>query len=117
MITPDGIIHAFAGNGQAGSSGNGHGALSAELMYPWGIAVDGNGNVFISDEYFVRAVTPDGNIQVVAGNPAAGFNGDGGPAVAAAMEQPLSVAVDSSGNVYVVEQSNERVRILTPAAN
>ena len=80
------------------------------------------GNVFISDEYLIRAVTPDGTIQIVggqylypSGTPVQGFGGDGGLAIDAAMYYPVSIALDASGNLYVVEQGNERVRVMTPA--
>ena len=121
VITPDGTIQTFAGNGQAGYSSIYLPALGTKLWNPWGVATDSSGNVYISDGWFVSAVTPDGNMQVIGGKydypsgmPIIGFNGDGSLSVWASMNQPLSIAVDPAGKVYVVEQANERVRVLTP---
>lgn len=111
-ITPSGIITTVAGNGQAGFAGDGGPASRASLNQPEGIAVDARGNVFIADfnNHAIRKISPDGTITTVAGNGAAGFSGDGGPAVKAALNITPAVTVDQSGNVYVCDRDNHRVR-------
>jgi len=117
MIQPDGTIVAFAGNGTAGSAGDGGAALVAQLSNPVGVAVDKNGTVYISDAAGqVRAVTSNGVIQSIAGlgiDPAyAGFSGDGGSALSAEFNNPGSLMVDATGKVYVVDRQNERIRLI-----
>jgi sugar lactone lactonase YvrE len=119
MIQPDGTIVAFAGNGTAGSAGDGGAALVAQLSNPVGVAVDKNGTVYISDAAGqVRAVTSNGVIQSIAGlgiDPAyAGFSGDGGSALSAEFNNPGSLMVDATGKVYVVDRQNERIRLIVP---
>lgn len=111
-ITPDGIITTIAGNGQAGFSGDGGLALQASLNQPEGIAVDKRGNVFIAEfnNHIIRKITPAGIITTVAGNGTAGFSGDGGPASKASLNITPAVAVDSSGNLYLCDRENHRVR-------
>ena len=112
QITPDGIITTIAGNGQAGFSGDGGSALNASLNLPEGIAVDARGNVFIAEfnNHRIRKVSPAGIITTVAGNGTAGFSGDGGPAIKAAMNITPAVTLDSSGNLYLCDRENHRVR-------
>jgi trimeric autotransporter adhesin len=115
-VTPDGIIVTVAGNGNPGYSGDGGLAISAEISWPNGVAVDSSGNLYIadSDNHHIRKVTPDGIISTVAGNGTAGYSGDGGPAASAALNSPGSVAVDSSGNLYIADYLNNRIRKVTP---
>jgi sugar lactone lactonase YvrE len=98
-----GIITSVAGNGMTGFSGDGGPATSARLGgQPLGIAVDGAGNLYISDanNNRIRKVTPAGIITTVAGGGTAGL-ADGGPATSAGVPYPLGVAVDSAGNLYI----------------
>lgn len=118
-VTPAGVISTVAGNGQypfGGPSGDGGPATSVSL-YPQGIAVDGQGNLFVVNSYppLVRKVTPAGIISTVAGTGDFGFSGDGGPATAAKLANPTSVAVDGAGNLYIADSSNYRIRKVTPA--
>jgi sugar lactone lactonase YvrE len=77
---------------------------------PWGLAVDAAGNLYEADNNLVREVTPAGDVTVVAGTGTYGYNGDNIPATSAQLNGPHAVAVDRSGNVYVVDTFNNRVR-------
>ena len=102
-IDPSGIITTFAGNpSNYGYGGDGGDATAAKMSKPTGVAADRFGNVYISDYYnnVVRKVT-GGIITTFAGTGAGGHSGDGGPATAAQIRKPLSVAVDTIGNVYI----------------
>ena len=107
-----GTITTFAGNGFSGFSGDGGPATLAQLYDPEGVAVDGAGNVYIADsaESRVRKVSASGTITTFAGNGTAGFSGDGGLATLAELNTPKGVAVDGSGNVYIADVYNERIR-------
>ncbi len=108
-----GIIFTVAGNGTAGYSGDGGAATSAELSGPYGMAVDSFGNLYIADtsNNRIRKVTVStGIISTVAGNGTTGFSGDGGPATSAELESPFDVEEDSSGNLYIADTSNNRIR-------
>jgi sugar lactone lactonase YvrE len=111
-----GIITTIAGTGVAGFSGDGGPASSAELFYPTGVAVDGFGNLYIADGFNNRVrkvAAATGIIATVAGNGNSGNNsGDGGPATSAVVV-PLRVAVDGSGNLYII--SGNAIRKVTAA--
>jgi uncharacterized protein (TIGR03437 family) len=110
-ITSGGTISTVAGNGTAGNSGDGGAATAASLNTPGAVALDSNGALLIADTFNhrVRRVA-GGIISALAGNGTAGFAGDGGPAAAAALNQPLGVAVDSLGNILIADTLNDRVR-------
>jgi trimeric autotransporter adhesin len=119
-----GIITTVAGNGMAGFSGDGGPATAAELQEPSGIAVDSFGNLFIADTYNdrIREVNhATGVISTVAGNGAGagtsdgGFSGDGSAATAAELDDPAAVAVDPSGNLFIADTRNHRVREVNAA--
>ena len=109
-IGPDGVLRVFAGNGIGGYSGDGGPARNASLFLPTGVAVDSEGNVYIS-EYGnrIRKVSTDGTITSVAGSGKQGFSGDGGSALDASFNRPYSIAVDKSA-IYVADRDNNRVR-------
>jgi hypothetical protein len=106
------IINTVAGGGSSGP-GDGGPATSATLNQPGGVFVDASGNLFIVDTNNgrIREVPAGSNIiTTVAGNGCCGFGGDGGPATSALFYQPLSVAVDSSGNLYIADTGNDLIR-------
>jgi sugar lactone lactonase YvrE len=109
-----GMISTVAGTGTSGYNGDGVAASAAKLSEPIGVAVDGSGNVFIADGWNarIRAVGGSGLIFTVAGNGAVGFSGDGGSAMAAQLNGPYGVAVDGSGNIYIADYANNRIRYM-----
>jgi hypothetical protein len=115
IVSPDGIINTFAGNGIAGSSGDGGAATAAKLRLPSGVAVDASGAVLIADtgNQRIRKVV-DSVITTVAGNGTSGFSGDGGQAVDAQFGAPTSLAVDATGNLFITDTGNKRIRRVAP---
>jgi len=113
----DFLISTAAGSGLAGFSEDGTPALAAMFDNIRASAVDRNGNVYIADldNYRVRKLSFTGLVTTFAGNGGAGVSGDGGPATQAQIGRPFRVAVDSGGNVYIVNLSDSRVRKVTPA--
>ena len=107
----DGIIRTVAGSGLS-NVGDGGLATAARLSFPMGVAVDGAGNLLISDTYNrrVRRVGVDGKIETVTGNGEYGYSGDGGPASSATLSHPTGVAADSSGNLFIVDTCNQTIR-------
>jgi uncharacterized protein (TIGR03437 family) len=114
----NGVVSVVAGNGSTGFSGDNGPATSAELWEPGGVTVDPAGNVYICDgtNQRIRKVS-NGVVTTIAGNGTEGFSGDNGPAFNAQLSEPGGVAVDSSGNVYVADSGNGRIRLLTPAGS
>jgi sugar lactone lactonase YvrE len=117
-VTPDGVITTVAGTGNSGYSGDGGPASSAHLNTPSGVAVDDAGTLYITDDFNhrIRQVTRDGMITTVAGTGSAGHGGDNGPAVAAQLNNPVGVAVDSARNLYISERDSHRIRKVTAVA-
>ena len=118
-VMANGNINTLAGNGLYGFSGDGGPAVSATLSWlppgpsqsAPGLAVDGRGNVYIADTANNRVrMVSGGIITTVAGDGIAGFSGDGGPASSAELNFPTGVAVDSAGNLYIVDLENFRIR-------
>ncbi|MFE4667234.1 RICIN domain-containing protein [Streptomyces sp. NPDC056716] len=114
-VAADGVISTVAGNGTGGFAGDGGPATAARLNAPYGVAVDGAGNLYIADSnnHRVRRVAADGVMSTVAGNGTAGFAGDGGPATAAQLNLPLAVVADSTGALWITDHRNHRVRKVT----
>ncbi len=108
-ITPAGIITTVAGSGTGGYSGDGGPAIAAQIT-PTGIAVDAAGNLFIATNNRIRKVNTAGIISTVAGNGIAGFSGDSGPASTAKLNQPVGIATDGLGNLFISDQYNYRIR-------
>ena len=108
-----GIITTIAGTSSSGFAGDGGLAISALLNTPGGLALDGNGNIYVADfgNNRVRRIdAASGVITTVAGNGTAAFSGDGGPATAAGLSGPTFVAVDAIGNLYISDAANQRIR-------
>jgi len=111
-VSTDGIISTIAGTSSAGFSGDGAAATSASLYQPSGVSIDSSGNLYIADRNNrrIRKVSMDGTISTVAGTGSAGFNGDGGAATSASLYNPYGVTVDVSGNLYIADYNNHRIR-------
>lgn len=110
-VDAGGTLTRIAGNGQPGYAGDGGPAVNAQLSLPMGIAVDGSGTIYVADRdaSVVRKIA-GGIISTVAGNGAAGFSGDGGPATAAQLNGPFGLALDSAGNLYIADTGNNCIR-------
>jgi uncharacterized protein (TIGR03437 family) len=111
-----GTITTVAGVGVAGNGGDEGPATAANLNAPLGVAVDDDGDIYVSDSgnNCVRLVTPDGVIHIVAGTGAGSFAGDGGPALSAWMNSPGGILLDGSGDLFFADTGNNRVRELVP---
>ena len=107
-----GTITTIAGTGERGFGGDGGPASQAQLSEPEGVAVDEAGNLYIADSFNhrIRKVDFAGTITTIAGTGERGFSGDGGPASQAQLSSPEGVAADGAGNLYIVDQYNNRVR-------
>jgi sugar lactone lactonase YvrE len=118
-VDPGGTISTFAGGGTPNTRGDGGPATSADLNLTGGqggIAADARGNVYFSDITSVRKVDPGGTITTFAGIAGKrGFSGDAGPAISAMLNEPLGIAVDRKGNVYIADARNYRIRKVSPA--
>jgi hypothetical protein len=126
VVTPSGKIGVVAGDGIPGYKGDGHLGAFAELSQPAGVAVDGQGNVYIADSSnnVVRRVDArTGIITTVAGDYAAdqandgqgGYTGDGGPATSAELQDPQGLAIDGSGDLFIADTFNNAIRVVIPA--
>jgi trimeric autotransporter adhesin len=113
--TSNGIIATVAGNGVAGFAGDNASAATSQLNSAVGVVVDAAGALYIADSgnNRIRKVS-NGVITTVAGNGVQGFSGDGGPAASAQLSVPGGLALDLSGNIYVADSDNNRIRVLTP---
>ena len=121
VVDTSGNINTFAGSGPAGYTGDNGAAKNATLNSPFGVAIDVNNNVFISDTYnqVIRLVDIKGIITTYAGNGYkdqygnGGFNNDNIPATSAKLNYPENVGIDSKGNVYIADYANHRIRVVS----
>lgn len=119
-IATNGIITTIAGTGTSGYSGNGGAATSATLNTPYDVGIDASGNLYIADKgnHAIRKINTGGVISTVAGIGGSlnyGFTGDGGPATSAKLNNPQSVSIDNTGNLYISDYTNNRIRKVTSA--
>jgi uncharacterized protein (TIGR03437 family) len=110
MVDMNGHMNTIAGNGMVGNTGDGGQATSATMTNPWGIAVDSSGNIYFADSLnnTIRKINAAGVISTIAGG--GKVLGDGGPAIIATLSAPEGIALDGSGNLYIADYSNNRIR-------
>ncbi|HTR50248.1 MAG TPA: hypothetical protein VMJ10_06030 [Kofleriaceae bacterium] len=113
MMTSSGVVTTLAGMAAMSGFLDGSGA-AAQFAIPRGIAVDGTGTVYVADtgNNAIRKITPDGTVSTLAGSLEQGYAE--GTGSAARFDQPAGVAVDGTGNVYVADTYNLRIRKITP---
>ncbi len=121
VSTPIGTISTVAGTGGLGSSGNGGPALVAQFRRPWSLAFDSAGALYVSDfeAHNIRRIEAAGTVTPIAGAQqcstcAAGLAGDGSAAKDATLYQPAQIAVSPSGQLFIADSLNERIRALGP---
>ncbi len=113
-ISTTGIITTIAGTGTQGYSGDGGQATNAELNQPVGLAMDNFNNIYIGDYNFtIRMLNTTGIISTIVGNGTAGYSGDGGAATNAEIDFPAGVTIDALGNLYIADDINNRIRMVT----
>ena len=110
-VDTNGIISTVAGTGSFGFSGDGGAATNAAIQLPESVAFDSAGNLFIANFlHRIRKVDTNGIISTVAGNGNPAYSGDGGIATNASLNLPEAVTVDSTGNIFIADTGNERIR-------
>ncbi len=116
-ITPSGIISTFAGSGGTGYGGDGGPATAALFTHPSYLYIDASNNLLVSDNgnHRIRKITPSGTITTIAGNGTPSYSGDAGQATAASIQYPGGICQDISGNIYIADYSNNRVRKINPS--
>ncbi len=113
-LSADNTAQRIAGAPQGVSAGDGGSATEAKLATPQGLALDGSGNLFVGESAGarIRRITPNGLITTWAGTGSQGQDGDGGPATAARLANPVDLSLDGSGNLLVADQV--RIRRISP---
>jgi uncharacterized protein (TIGR03437 family) len=116
-VNAAGTVTPFAGNGNAGFSGDNGPAISASLLNPQGLCVDSAGNVYLADTQNnrIRKINTQGIITTVAGDATGGFTGDGVQATATSLFEPGDVAVDSKGDLFISDGLSGRLRMVNPS--
>ncbi len=106
------VILTVAGSNHTSYTGDEGPATNAGLYYPTGVAIDTFGNIFIADQNHnvIRKVNLSGIISTFAGSGITGYTGDNGPATNARLNQPTCIALDSHGNLYISDESNNAIR-------
>lgn len=115
-ITPAGVVTTFAGTAGVTGSADGTGA-AAQFNSPWRIAIDADDNLYVTeyDNHTIRKITPAGVVTTVAGSPGVAGSTDG-TGSAALFSNPSGIAITSDGNIYIADETNNRIRKMTPAA-
>ncbi|WP_460505135.1 NHL repeat-containing protein [Hydrogenophaga soli] len=111
-INPEGMVTTLAGRAKVTGSEDGSGG-AARFELPQGLAVDSRGNVYVSDSFTIRKVTPEGAVTTLAGRAGERGNADG-PGSAARFNSASGVTVDGRGNLYVADTGNNTIRKVTP---
>ena len=114
VVTPDGVMRPYAGAGERGYDGDGGPALAATWGAPKAIRCDRQGHLLVVDteNHALRRINAHtGLVDTIAGGRLGG-DGDGGPAIAAAMDRPHGCEVDAAGNIYIADSNNHRVRVV-----
>jgi hypothetical protein len=108
-------VVTVGGTGTAGYNSDGISAKNAHLNNPRSVVVDTNGNIYVSDQqnHRVRRISNTGTITTVAGTGTAGYNGDAQSATSAQLNNPAGLALDASGNLYIADAGNHRIRKIT----
>jgi sugar lactone lactonase YvrE len=116
-VDRSGHVTHVAGTGTVGFAGDGGPATRAELDFPTGLALTSGGALYITDSFNnrIRKVSRAGVITTVAGTGRAGFAGDGGPALKARLNAPSGIALGPDGSLYIADQANNVVRVITRA--
>src|SRR5580704_15502823 len=113
------VITTAVGTGEKGFAGDGGPAAEALLNGPFDVCFDRAGNLYFSDTFNNRIRRVDavsGIIATIAGNGDKGYSGDGGPAIEAALNEPYGVVIDSTGNIFIADRLNRRVRKIDAAS-
>ena len=115
-IDAEGVVTTLAGTGERGFGGDGGAATEAQFAFPTGLALDGSGNLYVADSgnHRIRRIDAEGVITTLAGTGEPGFGGDGGAATEAQFAWPIGLALDGSGNLYVADSGNHRIRVIRP---
>ncbi len=110
------VINTIAGTSTSGYSGDGSNAIAAECFAPTGI-VSASGNIYFADKGndVIRKINASGIISTIAGTGVTGYTGDNGPATAAKLNSPTSVAIDAAGNIYLTDDGNNVIRKISAA--
>ena len=115
-VLADGALNVIAGTGVAGYSGDGGPAVDARLNAPTGLFMERDGGLLVADHHngCIRQVNPSGVIIAIVGSCGRqGFSGDGGPATSAKLNDPIGVTEDTSGNLYIADEQNARIRMVS----
>ena len=114
-VGSDGRAHIIAGNGRRGVASTGRSALESSLGSPASICVDKLGRVYFADTFnhLVARIEPDGRLTRVAGTGKPGSAGDGGPAARAELNQPYDVSISQTGDLFIADFGNHRIRKVT----
>jgi sugar lactone lactonase YvrE len=114
MIDRGGIITTIAGGGSSQVDADGAPATDVSLSEPYGVAIDADGNLYVSDDLdnVVMMIDTQGKISTIAGTGSPGDGGDGGPAADAQLDSPFGLLVDMAGALYIADGGNGRVRVV-----